>query len=144
MASVGINSSASGFEQRAAVDHPHTALFLLVHRMQTLTFPTEGPSSFELPEAGVLELAFAANRPVAGPAWKEGHFRAALQKARQRLKNAAKTFWLLFGISRERWVEQPASRKSTPKGSFRKGDANRAMGPRDHHNTLVSSVLDTV
>lgn len=59
--------------------------------MQTLTFPTESPSSFELPETGVLELTFAANRPVAPPAWKEKHVIDALQKARQRTKSAART-----------------------------------------------------
>lgn len=57
---------------------------------QTLVFPTEGPSSFELPEAGVLELTFAANRPVAPPAWTEKHARAALQKVRQRMSTAAR------------------------------------------------------
>lgn len=59
--------------------------------MQTLTFPTESPSLFELPEAGMLELTFAANRPVAPPAWKEKHVRAALKKVRQRTNTAVCT-----------------------------------------------------
>lgn len=56
---------------------------LLLNRTQTVTFPTDSPRSFELPETGVLEVTFAATRPVAPPAWKEKHVRAALQKARE-------------------------------------------------------------
>ncbi|CAM9154523.1 unnamed protein product [Ectocarpus sp. 4 AP-2014] len=43
---------------------------------KTFSFPTEAPSSFELPDSGVLELTFAANRPVLPPAWKDGHIEA--------------------------------------------------------------------
>ncbi|CAM9380917.1 unnamed protein product, partial [Ectocarpus sp. 13 AM-2016] len=47
---------------------------------KAFSFPTEAPSSFELPDSGVLELTFAANRPVLPPAWKDGHVEAAIQK----------------------------------------------------------------
>ncbi|CBJ32832.1 Hypothetical leucine rich repeat protein [Ectocarpus siliculosus] len=45
-------------------------------------FPTEAPSSFELPDSGLLELTFAANRPVLPPVWKDGHVEAAIQKVK--------------------------------------------------------------
>ncbi|CAM9500108.1 unnamed protein product, partial [Ectocarpus sp. 12 AP-2014] len=43
---------------------------------KAFSFPAEAPSSFELPDSGVLELTFAANRPVLPPAWKDGHIEA--------------------------------------------------------------------
>ncbi|CAM9756483.1 unnamed protein product, partial [Ectocarpus fasciculatus] len=57
---------------------------------KAFSFPTEAPSSFELPDSGVLELTFAANRPVLPPAWKDGHVEAAIQKARERLARMRK------------------------------------------------------
>lgn len=58
--------------------------------IQAFSFPTEAPSSFELPDSGVLELTFAANRPVLPPAWKDGHVEAAIQKVRERLARMRK------------------------------------------------------
>ncbi|CAM9737544.1 unnamed protein product, partial [Ectocarpus sp. 8 AP-2014] len=57
---------------------------------KAFSFPTEAPSSFELPNSGLLELTFAANRPVLPPAWKDGHVEAAIQKARERLARTRK------------------------------------------------------
>lgn len=59
--------------------------------IQAFSFPTEAPSSFELPDSGVLELTFAANRPVLPPAWRDGHVEAAIQKARGMADKNAKT-----------------------------------------------------
>ncbi|CAM9273249.1 unnamed protein product, partial [Hapterophycus canaliculatus] len=52
---------------------------------KALSFPTESPNSFELPDSGMLELTFASNRPVVPPAWRDKHVEAALQKARLRI-----------------------------------------------------------
>lgn len=61
------------------------------HYEQAFTFPTEAPSSLELPESGVLELTFASNRPVQPPAWKKKHVKAALQQAIMTTENEAPT-----------------------------------------------------
>ncbi|CAM9141685.1 unnamed protein product [Scytosiphon promiscuus] len=52
---------------------------------KVLSFPTENPNLFELPDSGVLEVTFASNRPVVPPAWEDQHVEAAFQKARLRI-----------------------------------------------------------
>lgn len=79
-------------------------------------------------------MTFAANRPVVPPAWKEGHAKAALQKASPKLASLASHF---FCIQRDL-----SAVACNGKWSGRAGlvDPGAAEGARiGHKNTTTSS-----